>query len=235
MLFRSSYNKPLTVSSAVDSLPAENMTDENIRTYWAAETGDSDEFAVLDMENVSDVYAVQVNFAEHFSNLFGRQKGLPHRYMVEYSNNTEDWTLLIDQSQSKTDHTHNYHQLSQPVSCRYLKLSNIKVPDGQFAVSGFRAFGTGHGAKPQPVTTLNGKRKAGDRRVVHLDWNQSDNATGYVISCGNDKNKLYNHYMVYQDTTLSINSLNAGQSYYITIEAFNENGITPGERVMRVD
>ena len=30
------YNKQLTVSSSVDSLPPDNMTDENIRTYWAA-------------------------------------------------------------------------------------------------------------------------------------------------------------------------------------------------------
>ncbi|MDZ7722610.1 MAG: hypothetical protein U5R06_07295 [candidate division KSB1 bacterium] len=31
---------------------------------------------------MNDVCAVQINFAEHYSNIFGRQKGLSHRYMV---------------------------------------------------------------------------------------------------------------------------------------------------------
>jgi xylan 1,4-beta-xylosidase len=32
--------------------------------------------------------------------------------------------------------------------------------------------------------------------------------------------------MVYGDTTVTINSLNANQPYWFSIESFNENGIT---------
>ena len=35
-----SYGKKVTVSSSLDSLEASNMNDEEIRTYWAAKTGD---------------------------------------------------------------------------------------------------------------------------------------------------------------------------------------------------
>ena len=38
--------------------------------------------------------------------------------------------------------------------------------------------------------------------------------------------KLYLDYMVYGDTSLIINSLDANRDYFFTIEAFNENGIT---------
>ena len=40
------------------------------------------------------------------------------------------------------------------------------------------------------------------------------------------KNRLYHNYLVYQDTTLIINSLDANQDYYFSIESFNECGIT---------
>ena len=45
-----SYHKKVEVSSAIDTLPAVNMVDENIRTYWAAATGNANEFAIVDME-----------------------------------------------------------------------------------------------------------------------------------------------------------------------------------------
>jgi len=74
-----------------------------------------------------------------------------------------------------------------------------------------------------------------DRRDVTLQWEKSDNATGYNISFGVNKNKLYHNYIVYNNTKLEIDSLNAGQAYYFSIESFNENGITPGEMIISVD
>ncbi|HEY9008876.1 MAG TPA: family 43 glycosylhydrolase [Ohtaekwangia sp.] len=226
-----SYNKPVTVSSSIDSLPANLMTDEDIRTYWAAVTGNAGEYATLDLGNVSDVYAVQINFAEHNTKILGRQKGIFHRYKIEYSENGTDWTMLIDKQNNETDNTHVYFQLPQKVACRYLKITNVQVPGGNFAMSGFRVFGKGNGSRPDKVTQLTAQRNSNDKRSVTLSWDKSKNATGYTISYGLDKNRLYQNYMVYGDTTVTINSLNVNEKYYFTIEAFNEAGITASDVV----
>ena len=74
------------------------------------------------------------------------------------------------------------------------------------------------------MTGLKAVRDTFDRRKVHLTWNRPENATGYIIRYGIDSTRLYMNYMVYQDTSLTINSLNARYDYYFTIDAFNENG-----------
>jgi len=227
-----SYGKPVTVSSTIDSLPASNLTDENIRTYWAAQSGNAGEYASVDLGEVSDVYALQINFAEHNTKILGRQKGLYHRYTVEYSDDGTDWKILMDKSANETDNTHVYEQLKNKISCRYLKITNVQVPGGNFALSDFRVFGKGRGDAPAKVQKFEGKRNPDDKRSVTLSWEKSEGATGYVISYGTDKDHLYLNYMVYKDTTLTLNSLSAEQTYFFTIEAFNENGITASDEVI---
>jgi hypothetical protein len=222
-----SYHKKVTVSSSVDSLRPANMVDENIRTYWSAKTGNSGEYAFVDLGQKYDVYAFQINFAEHNTAIYGRKKGICHRYKTEYSTDGKNWLLLTDKSGNTDDNTHVYTQLKEKIKCRYLKITNIEVPGGTFALSGFRVFGKGYGAKPEKTEILSVKRNDSDRRKVQLTWKKSANATGYVINYGIDKNKLYQHYMVYGNANeLTINSLNAEQPYFFSIEAFNENGIT---------
>ncbi|MCO4292067.1 family 43 glycosylhydrolase [Solitalea sp. MAHUQ-68] len=230
-----SYNKKVNVSSAIDSLPARFMTDENIRTYWSATSGSANEYATIDLGEQYEVYALQLNFAEHNTKLLGRQKGTFNRYIVEYSTNGTDWTKLIDQSKNKTDNTHEYFQLPTKVSCRYLKIKNVQVPDGNFAISGFRVFGKGKGKAPGKADGLEAQRNSNDKRSVKLSWAKAPNATGYVISYGVDKKKLYQHYMVYSDTDLTINSLAVNQHYYFTIESFNETGRTKGEKITMLE
>jgi xylan 1,4-beta-xylosidase len=221
-----SYGKNVSVSSSVDSLPAYNMTDEDIRTYWAAETGSADEYALLDMDSAHDVYAIQMNFAEHNTDIYGREKNLSHKYTIDYSNDGTNWTQLADKSDNETDNTHDYIQLENSVSCRFIRVNNIEVPGGHFAISGFRVFGKGRGEKPAKVDVMEAMRIPENRRSVDLKWETSEGATGYNISYGANKNKLYLNYMIYGDTTVTINSLNANQPYWFSIESFNENGVT---------
>ncbi len=228
-----SYGKNVEVSSSFDSLPAQNMTDEDIRTYWAAKSGGQEEYAIIDLGDKYNVYAIQINFAEHNTSIIGRQN-LFHRYTIEYSDDGSEWTLLVDQSKNETDNSHDYIQLDDATSCRYLKINNIEVPDGHFAISGFRVFGKGNGNKPEPISQLVATR-GDDKRKVELIWERSQNATGYVLSYGSDKNKLYHSYMVYGDTSVAINTLNANQDYYFSIEAFNENGITRYEDIVTAE
>ena len=221
-----SYKKKVEVSSLIDSLPPAYMTDENIRTYWAAQTGNVNEWAMMDLGTMYDVYAIQINFSEHNTEIFSRKDGLVHQYIVEASEDSQEWYTVVDKSENQTDNSHDYIQLNQKVNCRYLKIKNKRVPDGNFALSGFRVFGKGNGDAPKTVGQLEIFRNPDNRRSVDIEWSVSADATGYYICYGEDQNKLYHHYLVYQDTSVSINSLNTEQAYYFTIEAFNENGIT---------
>ncbi len=230
-----SYKKKVTVSSFIDSLLPVNMTDENIRTYWAANTGNDTEWAGIDLDGEYDVYAIQINFAEHNTNIYGRQDDLCHQYIVEVSKDNTIWEKLIDKSDNQTDNSHDYTRLSQKASCRYVRIKNRKVPGGNFALSGFRVFGKGTGNKPAIVNQLDITRNPDNRRSILLKWDKSENATGYNISYGSNKNKLYHNYIVYGDTSLAINSLNTKQEYYFAIESFNENGITVNTIIKKVE
>ena len=227
-----SYQKTVRVSSSVDSLPAGNMLDENIRTYWAAASGNAGEYAWLDLGASCAVYAVQINFAEHNTSVLGRQSALYHRYILEYSQDGEHWIPLVDKSKNLDDNTHDYTQLENSVQCRYLKITNVEVPGGHFALSGFRVFGKGRGEAPGEVEFLSAIRNPEDRRSVTLRWNPSEEATGYVLSFGADRSRMYQHYMVYEENTVTINSLNTHLPYIFSIEAFNENGITRAKKVV---
>ncbi|MFA5769669.1 MAG: family 43 glycosylhydrolase [Bacteroidales bacterium] len=227
------YKTKVTASSTVDSLPASNMTDEDIRTYWAAESGDKNEFALIDLGNFCEVYALQINFAEHNTTISGREKDICHRFTVTYSLDGKKWEMLEDRSENKTDNSHVYIPLDDKVLCRYLKVNNIEVPGGHFAISGFRAFGKGSGKLPGKIECFTAERNPDDMRSVNLSWSGAERATGYNICYGTDKNKLYLTYTVYEDTKLTINSLNARLDYYFTIESFNENGITTNEHIVR--
>jgi len=227
-----SYNKKVEVSSSIDSLPASNMVDENIRTYWAAASGNAGEYAILDLGDGCDVFAIQVNFAEHNTDIYGRKAGLHHRYTIEYSNDKSNWQLLIDRSKNESDRSHDYTQLEKKVNCRYLKISNVEVPGGNFAISGFRVFGKGEGSAPEKVVNFSALRNKADQKSVTLAWEKSKGANGYNISYGVGQSQLYQNYIVYDDTTVTINSLNADLDYYFTIESFNENGITKSEKTV---
>ena len=115
------------------------------------------------------------------------------------------------------------------------KINNIEVPGGHFAISGFRVFGKGSGALPGQVTGFRAVRNQADRRQVNLSWNKAPGATGYNVSYGTDKEKLYLDYLVYSDTTLTINSLNATMEYWFSIESFNENGITASRKTIKAE
>ncbi len=230
-----SYGKTVAVSSAIDTLPPTNMTDEDIRTYWAAASGDPGEYAVLDLGQNYDVYAVQINFAEHDAGIFGREKNLAYRYTIDYSGDGTNWKPLIDKSRNRTDNSHDYVQLPAKVACRYLKISNLKVPGGHFAISGFRVFGKGNGEVPAKISEFTARRDPDNRRSIKLSWRNPGQASGYHISYGLDKNRLYQHYQLYRDTTLTINTLDAGRAYFFSIEAFNENGISERGVVMKVE
>ena len=225
-----SYNKKVEVSSSLDGYPAENALDEDIRTYWSAETGNRGEFISVDLGDISVVHAVQTNFAEHNFNLFGCQNDAYYQYILEYSNDGKAWKMLVDKSKNTTDAPHDYVQLKKPVKARFIRLTNLKAPDGNFAVSGLRVFGRCD-KKPAREVSLFDVKRNDDRRAVVISWNKDPEAVGYNIRFGTQPDKLYQNYMVYEKNEVTIRSLNADKPYYFTIDAFNESGLSEGTEV----
>lgn len=219
-----SYKKKMEVSSESEGFPANHATDENIRTWWAAKTGNAGEFALLDLGEECDVYAVQINFAEHDTHIYGRKEGLYHRYVLEASEDKIHWVMLSDKSLNDTDNSHSYIQLDQAMACRYIRITNVEVPDGHFALSGLRVFGKGNGKIPGKIQDLILNRDVNDRRKIRLSWTGPD-ADGYHILFGTHQDKLYNCYTIFGVNEIELNSLNAEESYFFSFESFNGSGI----------
>jgi xylan 1,4-beta-xylosidase len=85
------------------------------------------------------------------------------------------------------------------------------------------------------INNLKVVRTQSDRREVKLKWDKSQDAVGYNIRYGTKSDKLYHNYQVLGSDSLTIRSLNRFQKYYFTIDAFNENGIHKGTKVLEVD
>jgi xylan 1,4-beta-xylosidase len=223
-----SYLKPAKASSSLDEHPAALAVDENIRGYWSAKTGDKGEWLHVDLGENSMVKAVQLNFAENNTRLHGRDGILAQQYLLQYSKDKKVWKTAADETANQQDLTHQYHAFKTAISARYWRVTNYRVPDGTFAISGFRVFGTGVGEKPRGVEVFDVLRDAGDPRDVTLIWKKQANALGYNIRFGIDKDNLNRVYQVYGDTTVTIRSLNKTDKYWFAIDAFGENGVTSG-------
>ena len=230
-----SYKKPVEVSSALEKQPKENATNENIQDYWSAQTGNKGEWLMIDLQQKCNLSSVQINFAEEATNLLGRSPSIYYQYLVEFSTDKTNWKILIDKRLNKTDFSHDFIDLAKPVTARYVRITNYHVPDGKFAISGFRIFGKGYG-KPSPqVTSVKVLREDTDKRNVKLTWTGNTNTTGYNIRYGTQPNKLYLNYQTFNSDSLTIHSLNSQLKYYFTIDSFNENGITKGVKIVSAD
>jgi hypothetical protein len=224
------YNKPVTVSSSLGNYSANYATDEDIKTYWSAATGNKGEWIQTDLGNISTVRALQINYADqdvasdHLGKINGGQQY--HQYKIYYSADGKQWKTLIDKSNNLTDIPHDYVELATPVQARFIKMENIHMPTGKFALSGLRVFGHGNGSRPEAVKNFNVLRTEKDKRSAWLKWNPVNNAYAYNIYYGTAPDKLYNCIMVMDNTHNEywFKAMDLKKEYYFTIEAVNENG-----------
>ena len=231
-----SYHKNVSVSSYLPKYEKEKAADEEIRTYWSAQTGEKNEWLMMDLDTVSTINAIQVNFAEHKTTLYGRSPEMYHQYLIEYSTDKKKWTTLIDKTKTKIDAPHDYTQLNSPVEARYIKITNHYVPDGTFALADLRVFGHAEVDKilKAPKLTVN---RLFDKCIVKLNWEENKKAVGYNIRYGSDPKKLYHNYQVLGDssTSLTIRTLNKFENYFFSIDAFNESGIFKGTTIYKTE
>ena len=229
------YNKPVTVSSTLGGYFANYAVDENIKTYWSAATANSGEWLQTDLGNISTVRAVQINYADQDATFLGKQQGIYHQYKIYQSTDGKNWKILIDKSNNKTDVPHDYIELPSVVQTRFLKLENIHMPTGKFAISGFRVFGNGNGSVPGEVKNFIVLRTEKDKRSAWLKWIPVDNAYAYNIYVGVAPDKLYNCIMVHSSNEYYFKAMYKDRPYYFSIEAINENGVSKPTAVIKVE
>lgn len=230
------YKKPVQVSSTLGSMyNANNAVDETIKTYWSAATSNKGEWLQTDLGNVSTVNAIQINYADQDAIFLGKTLDQYHQYMLYYSVDGKKWQVLVDKSANKKDVPHDYIELEKPIQARYIKMENIHVPSGKFAISGLRIFGNGNGVKPEPVKDFYVLRTEKDKRSAWLKWSPVDNAYAYNISFGTDPNKLYTTIMVHDANDYYYKGMDSKKTYYYKIEAINENGVSISSKIVKAD
>ena len=233
--FLLNYKKPVQVSSTLGSFNANNAVDENIKTYWCALSADKGEWIQTDLGNVSTVNAIQINYADQDAEFLGKQTTTYHQYKLYYSLDGKKWDILVDKSNNKTDVPHDYIELEKPVQAKYIKLENIHMPTGKFAISGLRVFGNGNAAKPAAVKTFIVLRTEKDKRSAYIKWQPVDNAFAYNIYYGTAPDKLYNCIMVHDFNEYWCKEMDSRKTYYFSIEAINENGVSAKSEVKKVE
>jgi hypothetical protein len=233
------YQKPVQVSSTLGGYQPNFAVDEDIKTYWCAKTANAGEFFQTDLGELSTIHAIQINYADHDAEFKGKSRGKYHQYKLYASEDGKKWKVIVDKSKNLTDVPHDYIELSAPIKARYVKLENLKMPTGLFALSGLRVFGIGSGKAPEKVKNfmvLRASPKSEANRLASwIKWQQNPQADGYVIYFGKAPDKLYGSIMVNGKNEYYFTAMDKNDAYYFQIEAFNNNGISERTEIVKVD
>jgi xylan 1,4-beta-xylosidase len=231
------YNKPVQVSSTLGGYVANNAVDELTKTYWSAATDKAGEYLQSDLGNVSTVRSIQINYADQDvdSNRLGKFNNQYHQYRLYHSVDGKKWSLLVDKSRNQKDVPHDYVELSSPIKTRFIKLENVHMPTGKFAISGLRVFGNGGAAAPDTVQNFIVLRTEKDKRSAFIKWRPVDNAFAYNIYYGTHPNKLYTCIMVHSNNEYWMKSMDSQKTYYFSIESINENGVSPRTKTIKAE
>jgi hypothetical protein len=227
-----------TASSSLADHPPTAAADEDVRTWWSANAGgNAAEFLQLDLGEVRELRAVQVNLAEQdMKSIVPRQEDHP-RFLVSISTDGKDFTIVSDRGQVTVAAPHDYVEFAQPLRARFVRVSNVYTPaGGKFAVAELRAFGIAEGTKPEPVRQLSAARDASDRRKVTLTWAPAAGAKAYLLRYGIAADKLYQHEFIRggEKKELTLYCLNNDPGYTFRMDAINDSGRTEGEAAAQV-
>lgn len=230
-----SYNKKVTASSGEHPELAVN---ENIRNWWSADTAEPGEWLCVDLGKAEDVRAIQVNIADEALSPefppeeYGSDRGdrrielepqLSH-YTIETSHDGEKWIILEEVARECSN---GYYEYTNGISARFIRVVGGKLPYGQvMRISGLRIFGNGSGEKCEAAQAK--AERVGDLEAM-VSWQPIENAQGCNVRYGIAPDKLYMSWMVYGAEEVKLTTLIKGQEYYVCVDSFNENGITPGQ------
>lgn len=232
-----------TAKASSNQKDVSNVTDEDIRTLWKAETHKSGEWVEIDLGKVSDVHAVQVNFSDdmgevempvHIPDFLDDSRDL--RYIDDYIGVTQwkleksidgiHYNMVSDKWDATTDLPHDLIVDEKGFKARYIRLTINEVPyQVNPCISGLRLFGLSNEDKPEQTKHVKVELKSD----LDMDVSWEGNAVGYNILWGHEEHKLYHSYLVYGKNNQHIGALVKGSNIYVRVDAFNGAGITKGE------
>lgn len=233
-----SYNKPVTASSFEPGKEPALAANEDIRTWWRAESSAPGEWLLMDLEEICSVYAIQIDFADDTINIpvpgeihsgpqprYIDEQHHRTRWILEYSTDGKEYHMLEDKSGADTDLPHDFLVYEQGIKIRFLKLTILEIPFGQKpCISGLRVFGKGNGQKPE-AAEFDVKQESDLDMTVKISCKDK---TGYNILWGYEKDKLYHSYLTYSKEQ-RIGALVKDRPLFMRVDSFNENGITHGK------
>ena len=232
-----SYRKPAVATSVRYPYAAANVTDENPRTFWLAATNAAGTILTLDLVDVCQIRAIQVNFTDYRSGLFESGTNVYTRFRLHHSSDGTNWAVLADLSREPRDRPNAYIEVERPVQARFVRYEHLHVGSPQLAISDVRVFGIGRGQPPETPLRLRVRRDADLRNAV-VTWDEVPGVVGYNILWGIEPAKLYQTWQVFADVgqpMLEIRALSVGQKYAFAIEAFNEAGVSKRSDVIAID
>ena len=233
-----SYRKTVTASSTAEGSDPVNAVDEDCRRWWSAGSDQPGEWLCVDLGRDCDVRAIQVNMADEAlavdfpADSYGDDRKTRHietrpqisHYTVETSPDGENWTLREDVAHECSN---GYYEYADGIRARYVRVTGGALPYGQtLRISGLRVFGNGEGERPAAAKATAVRLDALDGKI---SWQHLENAQGCNVRYGIAPDKLYQSWLVYDADEVTLSTLMAGQTYYICVDSFNENGVTTGE------
>jgi xylan 1,4-beta-xylosidase len=243
-----SLNSTTVSSSALRAHTAELAVNEDIRTWWVAGNAEPGEWLETDLGRAKMVHAIQVNLADHDlagyapATSGGTVQG-PHsraidatkhptELLIETSLDRETWQVIVDSRGTAAERPNGFFVLDNPHQAQYVRVTGGVMPYGApFSVSGLRIFGLADGAAPD-VPDVSAERL--DTLTARIEWPPVNGAQGYNVRWGNHPDKLYHSWLTYGETRLDLRSLNADQPYWISVDSFNDSGITMGGQSVKI-
>lgn len=210
------------------------INDEDIRSYWVSKTNHDSIYVEVDLEEKMNIKAVQINFQDFNSDIYGRPDSLRQQFAITSSLDGKIWKTIADYSRNQKDMPHAYVELKEPIDARYVRYEHVYCTNNYLSISEFRVFGNGYGKKPSKPVKFKVERQH-DRRNADLIWNKVKGATGYVVYWGISKDRLNLSAHMYDTPYYELRALNTEQSYYFQVEAFNGNGISEKSEILFVE
>lgn len=232
-----SYKKPVSASSTAPGSSPALAVNEDVRTWWSAAESAPGQWLAVDLGKESDIRAIQVNLADEQvvvdfpADSYGDVRHTRHielepqlsHYAIEISVDGRSWQLLEHVARECVN---GYYEYPDGVTARYVRVTGGALPYGQpLRISGLRVFGNGQGEKPAQARAS--VTRQGDLDAV-VSWAQVAHAQGCNVRYGIAPDKLYQSWLVYDENQVVLSTLIKGQKYFIRVDSFNENGVTPG-------
>ena len=206
------------------------ITDEDIRTLWAADSRAEGQYAIMDLGRVCEINAIQINIPTY--NLKTEDEAERYyEYIIETSENGKTWSILIDNRGQNEFAPHAYYEAE--ALARYIKITFLHVAgDGFAALSGLRVFGHSDETLPEAVADFTVTEREKDMRNAQVRIKPAKNTDGYIVRYGISPEKLYNQYQIYTES-VEVRTLNVGVDYWFRVDSFNSAGITFGTTTVK--